>query len=104
MTKRIIAFICVLTLVVSMCSVFSFAAEPDVKVPQEGTRTGGVHYKVRTATYMYVNPSTTSAYAYPSLIPVGTDLVANNVYLGFACVTYKSCTGYIPLSRLTEQQ
>lgn len=108
MTKRIIAFICVLTLVVSMCSVFSFAAEPDVKVPQEGTRTGGVHFVVKTATYLYVSKNINGAHAYPSLLPVGTNLVrvdnGSTIDDGWYKMMYGSYVGYIPKSRLTEVQ
>ena len=108
MTKRIIAFICVLALVVSMCSVFSFAAEPDVKVPQEGTRTGGVHYVVKRATHLYVGAGT-GGYVFSGYIPVGAHLVRqdnlpygpNNEYYK---VMYNSYVGYVNKNDVTEVQ
>ena len=107
--KRFLAFICVLALVVSMCSVFSFAAEPepDIAVPQEGTRTGGVHYVVRTATHMYVSPNPNSGYVFQGYIPVGAHLVRVNNSgddIGWYKMQYGSYVGYIRANCLTEVQ
>ena len=106
---KVISMICVLALALTLVSGFAFAAapEPDVKVPQEGTRTGGVHYVVRTATHMYVDYDLSSAYACPSLIPVGAHLVRQNGVTysgGWYKMMYNSYVGYIPASRLTEVQ
>lgn len=71
--KKALAFICVLALIVSMCSAFSFAAEPEAE-KEEPTRTI-VLYKVRSySTYMYNTASTSSGYVFNAPIPIGTEL------------------------------
>ena len=90
-------------------SSFAFAAAPelDVAVTQEGTRTGGVHYVVKTATYLYSEASTYSTPVYPNKLPVGTHLVRVNstVYNSvWYKIQYGSYVGYIPRGYLTEVQ
>lgn len=106
-TKRILSFVCVLALALSLCSVFSFAAAPEAEITEASAVAprAASRYVVKTSTYMYVNPSTTSAYACPYKLSVGTYVVsAGPEYLGYAYVTHNSYTGYIPLSRLTAVQ
>lgn len=109
--KKILAFVCILALALTLISSFAFAAAPelDVAVTQEGTRTGGVHYVVKTATHMYVSASPNSGYVFPSLIPVGAHLTrqdggthgAGGVYYK---MMYNSYVGYVLKDCLTEVQ
>ena len=105
--KRFLAFICVLALVVSMCSAFSFAAEPEAGVTETSTieRRLPSRYKVKTATHMYVSGSYSSGYVFPGFVPAGAYVVyAGHTSGDFTYVMYNSYTGYIPSNLLTEQQ
>lgn len=108
--KHIIALVGVLALVVSLMSSFAFATAPETEVEAEatqGARTGGVHYVVKTSTYLYLEADIDGAYAYPSILPAGTHLVrVNSLVYADSCykMQYGSYFGYIPSYRLTEVQ
>ena len=69
--KKILAFICVLTLVMSLCSMFSFATAPEA---EEGVQTEMSTRDLQTGktnktTYIYNSYSTSSGYKYSDPIP-----------------------------------
>ena len=72
--KKVLAFICVLALVLSLCSVFSFAAAPEAEaeVVEAGDNVRSPNYcytKTRTKLYAYTNGD-----HYYIEIPSGTQL------------------------------
>jgi len=76
-TKRILSFICVLALALSLCATVSFAAQPEAedKIEAEVTpRYTGYGTVTSTRTYLYNSASTSSGYAYNGVIPVGTQV------------------------------
>jgi len=108
--KQIIALACVLALVVSLMSSFTYAAVPEaeVEVAEAGDNARALkHYVVEIATYMYSEPHPYSPTAYPNKLPVGTNLVRvdSQEYNGvWYKMQYGSYVGYILRTRLTEVQ
>ena len=108
--KKTLAFICVLTLVMSLCSVFTFAATPEAG---ETTSAGdnaryATYYKVnQSRTYMYVSASPTSGYVRPAPIPVNSQVTFISASGSFYKVSFydsdeaRTYTGYIQSYRLT---
>lgn len=95
--KRILSFICVLALALSMCSMFSFATAPEARATELDV--GDYGEVNRMHTYVYNTPSTSSGYAYPEAIPIGTDMRVTGKSGNFYKVAfgYKSqwITGYV---------
>ena len=106
MIKKTIALICVLALVVSMCSVFSFAAEPETE-KEEPTRVI-VAYKVGSySTYMYNSNSTSSGYKYNFSFPIGTRMTRIDTQTDYGSFYKMTCnyngstyTGFVLISHL----
>ncbi|MBR4866180.1 MAG: hypothetical protein IKU11_05810, partial [Clostridia bacterium] len=59
-TKRILSFVCVLALVLTMCSAFTFAAAPEAEEEaQSGMSTRDLQIgTLNRDTYLYSSPST----------------------------------------------
>ena len=73
-TKRILSFVCVLALAVSLCSGFAFAAAPEATEEEASTWAyADIDCKVTKSggTHIYVSASTGSGYAYNGIIPQG---------------------------------
>ena len=112
--KRILSFICVLALALSLCSVFSFATAPEAEtevVEAEEDARAGVHYVVnKSSTYMYNRASISSGYKYNFPFPVGTHMTkaGNTSVVGFLYMTCtyngNTYTGYVLTDHLTEVQ
>ena len=71
---KIVSFICVLALAMSLCSMFSFAAAPEAEVEVESSEImprAKLYIVVEPRTYMYNTHSLQSGYVYPDPIPVG---------------------------------
>ena len=106
--KKVLSIICVLALVVSLCSVFSFAAAPEVDAG-DGARANARYVVSKTGTYVYNSASASSGYKYNFPIPVGTQVVkessgSTNGFIYATCYYNGTCTGYVKLSNLTEVQ
>ena len=108
--KKILAFVCILTLVMSLCSVFSFAVTPETG---ETTSVGdnaryATYYRVnQSRTYMYNRASLTSGYVRPAPIPVNSQVTFISPSGSFYRVSFydsdeaRTYTGYIESYRLT---
>lgn len=104
--KKVLSIICVLALVVTVASSFTYAATPEtaeVVSAGEGARTS--QYKVtKTGTYMYNLPSLNSGYVRPQPFSVGTvmNFISDppNDDL-FYKMSYGSYSGYVLKSHLT---
>lgn len=107
--KRILSFVCVLALVLTMCSVFTFATQPETEVEIESEitpRYTGYGRVTSSRTYLYNRASTSSGYAYNGVIPVGTrvyvyetiDAVFHRVRVTLGGTQY---TGYVLMDNIT---
>ena len=111
MTKRFLAIFLALLVCVSLFSVMTAAAQPDLA---ETTSAGdnaryGKCYRVnQSGTYMYVSASTSSGYKYNFPFPTGTlmdfkSASSNGSFYYMSCYYQGSTyTGYVQASRLTE--
>ena len=100
--KKVLSIICVLALVVTLASSFTYAATPEpteVSSAGEGARASTQYRVSRTSTYMYNSDSASSGYKYNFPIPVGTVLQYLDKSGEFYYLTYKSggttYTGYV---------
>ena len=110
--KKILAFVCILTLVMSLCSVFSFAVTPETG---ETTSVGdnaryATYYRVnQSRTYMYNSASTGSGYVRPQPIPRGemVRFISVSIDGNFYKVSYydteedRTYTGFVESSHLS---
>lgn len=109
--KRALAFICVLTLVMSLCSLFTFAATPEVDEVDNGVAPAAydAFFRVtKSGTYLYNRANSGSGYACPSPISVGTvikvDLsyIPDDYYSARHTVGSSVYTGYVKQSNVAR--
>lgn len=109
-TKRILSFVCVLALVLTLCSIFSFAAQPEAEAEIESEITPryvGPGTVTSTRTYLYNSASTSSGYVFNGNIPVNTPvniLATTNdgeFYRVRVTVTQGTFTGYVLANHVT---
>ena len=73
--KRIISFMCVLILALTVASGFTYAALPETDDTIETNVYADVYGEVvKTSTYLFNSASSSSGYVRPDPIPVGTRL------------------------------
>ena len=100
---RLISFICVLALALSMCSVFSSAAAPEVEkeVVERSSRANYIALgEVDSAkTYLYNSNSTSSGYVYNAPLGIGTYVyiraLAGSYYYVDVQINGTMYTGYV---------
>lgn len=100
--KKVLSIICVLALVVTLASSFTYAATPEpteVSSAGEGARASTQYRVSRTGTYMYNSASESSGYKYNFPIPVNTVLQYLSQSGNFYYLRYTSggstYTGYV---------
>ena len=108
-TKRVLSFICILTLVVSLCSVFSFATQPETEAEIESEITPryiGDGKVISTRTYLYNRASTSSGYVFNGNIPVQTRVTIHSItndgefYYVTGTVSQGTFSGYVETSHV----
>ena len=81
---KIISFICVLALALTLVSSFAFAAAPEVTEADSGVAPAAydAFFRVtKSGTYLYNRASSGSGYACPSPISVGTVIMVDLSYI-----------------------
>ena len=71
-TLRILSLICVCACVLSLCSAFAFAAQPEDTEEVESVVRASSRWVTTTRTYLYNAASTSSGYVFNGNVPVGS--------------------------------